>query len=131
MHRFYRPAIAGLFVFSLCTAAPAVEHAHWSHAGKKNEAPAPIFVQPPKPGAPARELQLDPAALLPADHRALLYTGSLTTPPCTEQVHWVVMEQPIEMSRAQISVFRRLFPDNHRPVQPLNGREPVEEIAGE
>lgn len=100
-------------------------------AGKKNEALAPIFVQPPKAGAAGRDRKLDLAALMPADHRVLLYTGSLTTPPCTEQVQWVVLEQPIEMSRAQISAFRRLFSDNHRPVQPLNGREPVEEIAGE
>jgi carbonic anhydrase len=35
------------------------------------------------------------------------------------------------MSRAQIDAFRRLFRDNHRPIQPLNGREPVVENAGE
>lgn len=64
-------------------------------------------------------------------HAPMLYAGSLTTPPCTERVHWVVLERPIEMSRAQIDGFRRLFRDNHRPIQPLNGREPVEETAGE
>lgn len=100
-------------------------------AGRKNSALAPIFARPPKVGAAGRDLQIDLAALLPADRKALLYSGSLTTPPCTEQVQWVVLEQPIEMSRAQITAFRRLFPDNHRPVQPLNGREAVEESAGE
>ncbi|MDM0023722.1 carbonic anhydrase [Variovorax saccharolyticus] len=99
--------------------------------GRKNGALAPIFAGPPKAGAAGRDLQIDLAALLPADRKALRYTGSLTTPPCTEQVHWMVLEQPIEMSAGQIAAFRRLFPDNHRPVQPLNGREPVEENAGE
>ena len=100
-------------------------------AGRKNEALAPVFAKPPKAGDARRDLEIDLAAVLPADRKALLYTGSLTTPPCSEQVHWVVLERPIEMSRAQIDAFRRLFRDNHRPIQPLNGREPVEETAGE
>ncbi|HET7837886.1 MAG TPA: carbonic anhydrase family protein [Variovorax sp.] len=100
-------------------------------AGRRNEALAPVFAKPPKAGDAVRDLRIDLAAVLPADHKALLYTGSLTTPPCTEQVHWVVLERPIEMSRAQIDAFRHLFRDNHRPIQPLNGREAVEETAGE
>lgn len=100
-------------------------------AGRKNEALAPVFARPPKAGADGHDLEIDLAALLLANRKAVLYAGSLTTPPCSEQVQWMVLEQPIEMSQAQIAAFRRLFPDNHRPLQHLNGREPVVENAGE
>ncbi len=53
--------------------------------------------------------------------------GSLTTPPCSESVSWVVMAEPIEMSSEQIHTFMEVFsevdefPDgNHRLLQPLN-----------
>lgn len=48
--------------------------------------------------------------------------GSLTTPPCNEEVSWQVLKQPVELSKAQLQAFRRLYPMNARPVQPLNGR---------
>lgn len=52
------------------------------------------------------------------------YSGSLTTPPCTEGVRWHVLNQPIEASADQISHFISLLHDGHnsRPVQELNGR---------
>ena len=51
------------------------------------------------------------------------YDGSLTTPPCSEDVKWIVLTIPIEMSEAQIAAFKAIIHDNNRPVQPLNGRE--------
>ena len=51
------------------------------------------------------------------------YEGSLTTPPCSESVQWIVLTMPIEMSEAQISAFKAIIHDNNRPVQPLNGRK--------
>lgn len=66
---------------------------------------------------------IDLQALLPEDETTFQYAGSLTTPPCTEEVQWIVFEQPIEMSKAQIKAFQQIFPDNHRPVQPVNERE--------
>ena len=51
------------------------------------------------------------------------YEGSLTTPPCSEDVKWIVLTTPIEMSEAQIAAFKAIIHDNNRPVQPLNGRE--------
>lgn len=64
----------------------------------------------------------DPAALLPSDRRYYTYMGSLTTPPCTEGVLWLVLKQPVQVSPEQLGIFARLYPMNARPVQPLAGR---------
>jgi carbonic anhydrase len=66
--------------------------------------------------------QLDPAELLPSDRRYYTYMGSLTTPPCSEGVQWVVMRQPVAASPDQIELFSRLYPMNARPVQNAAGR---------
>lgn len=60
--------------------------------------------------------------LLPADQRYYQFMGSLTTPPCSENVLWMVLKQPQTISREQIRLFSQLFPNNARPVQPVNGR---------
>ena len=60
--------------------------------------------------------------LLPADQRYYQFMGSLTTPPCSENVLWMVMKQPVSVSRSQIKLFTQIYPNNARPVQPLNGR---------
>jgi carbonic anhydrase len=65
---------------------------------------------------------LDPAALLPADRRYYTYMGSLTTPPCSEGVQWVVMRSPVAASAEQIDIFSRLYPMNARPPQSAAGR---------
>jgi carbonic anhydrase len=66
---------------------------------------------------------IDLMNLLPKEKDSFQYNGSLTTPPCTEGVKWVILKEPIEMSKEQIDKFREIFLDNHRPVQPLNDRE--------
>lgn len=66
---------------------------------------------------------MDVKALLPQNQTSFHYDGSLTTPPCTEGVKWLVFEQPIHMSKNQIKAFKDIFPDNHRPVQPIIDRE--------
>ena len=50
------------------------------------------------------------------------YMGSLTTPPCSEGVLWMVMKQPVRISPDQIAVFSRLYPMNARPIQSVSGR---------
>jgi carbonic anhydrase len=61
--------------------------------------------------------------LLPAGRGYLRYEGSLTTPPCTEGVRWVVLAEPVTASRQQIDAFAHaLHHPNNRPPQPLNGR---------
>jgi len=64
--------------------------------------------------------------LLPADHGYFTYSGSLTTPPCTEGVTWYVLRTPSHMSEAEIQAFAKLYPHDNRPIQPLNGREILE-----
>ncbi|GAB4337222.1 MAG: carbonic anhydrase family protein [Desulfobulbaceae bacterium] len=66
---------------------------------------------------------VDPMALLPADRDYYRFNGSLTTPPCSEGVRWMVMKQPVEASAAQIEQFHSTFHgDTNRPVQPVNAR---------
>ena len=65
---------------------------------------------------------LDMNHLLPADRRYFTYMGSLTTPPCSEGVLWMVMQQPVPIANEQISVFSRLYPMNARPIQSASGR---------
>lgn len=65
---------------------------------------------------------IDLAALLPATRGYYTYMGSLTTPPCTEGVRWLVMKQPIQVSADQINIFSRLYKNNARPTQPTAGR---------
>ncbi len=60
--------------------------------------------------------------LLPADQRYYQFMGSLTTPPCTEGVLWMVLKQPVTISPAQLKLFTQLFPNNARPIQPSNAR---------
>ena len=69
---------------------------------------------------------LDLSELLPKDQRYYQFMGSLTTPPCTEGVLWMVLKQPVKISAAQYRLFRQQFPLNARPVQAVNGR-PVRE----
>jgi len=67
-------------------------------------------------------VEINPAALLPHDTAYYTYMGSLTAPPCTEGVEWFVLKTPVEISAGQIDAFARLYPQDVRPVQPLNGR---------
>jgi len=70
----------------------------------------------------APNVSIDPGNLLPQDPSYYTYMGSLTTPPCSEDVLWMVMKQPIQLSPDQIAIFARLYPHNARPVQPDNAR---------
>ena len=65
---------------------------------------------------------LDLNELLPKDQRYYQFMGSLTTPPCSENVLWMVLKQPMTLSPEQIRLFAQIFPNNARPVQPLHAR---------
>lgn len=66
--------------------------------------------------------QIDLTQLLPADRGYYTYMGSLTTPPCSEGVLWMVMRQPMAMTAQQIGIFAKLYPMNARPLQAGSGR---------
>lgn len=68
------------------------------------------------------EVSVDVNALLPEARNYYTYMGSLTTPPCSEGVLWLVLKTPVRVSREQVGVFGRLYAMNARPVQPANGR---------
>lgn len=65
---------------------------------------------------------VDLNTLLPATRNYYTYMGSLTTPPCSEGVLWLVMKQPVQVSQDQINIFSRLYKNNARPIQPSGGR---------
>jgi carbonic anhydrase len=65
---------------------------------------------------------IDLNKLLPEDRRYYTYMGSLTTPPCSEGVLWMVMKTPVPVSAEQVDIFAHLYPMNARPVQRVAGR---------
>ncbi|MBK1716836.1 carbonic anhydrase [Thiocystis violacea] len=65
--------------------------------------------------------------LLPKDRDYYRFDGSLTTPPCSEGVAWLVMKHPVTASHEQINRFARVMGHpNNRPIQNLNARVIVE-----
>lgn len=93
--------------------------------GAENPALAELLPRMPAAGQPEKTLAgppFNPAALLPASSAHYRYDGSLTAPPCTEGVGWIVMKQPLTLSASQLARLKQLFPPNARPVQPLHGR---------
>jgi len=114
--------------------------AHFFHRDDKGRGAvlAVQFVRGTQPSAPLQTLlnnlplekgdsyapqtRLDMAAFLPPGTAYYLYMGSLTTPPCTEGILWVVMKEPMTLSDGQYEVFSRLHADNARPPQPAFDR---------
>jgi carbonic anhydrase len=91
--------------------------------GAENPALAPIFsALPPRAGERTID-SFSTEAVLPGGHEYYSYTGSLTTPPCSEGAQWFVLSTPIEASSAQIEAFGERYPHNNRITKPTNGRE--------
>lgn len=86
---------------------------------------------PMKKGEPTmvEGVTIDPQGLLPQKPAYYHYSGSLTTPPCTEGVFWFIARTPMTASRQQIETFMKAMGANARPIQPLGRRvliEPME-----
>jgi carbonic anhydrase len=91
--------------------------------GKANTQIAKLWeVAPKEQGDAQAKSAVDFAKLVPAGSKFYRYSGSLTTPPCSEIVEWVVFTDPITASKEQIDAFAKLYPGNNRPVQALHDR---------
>ncbi len=78
-----------------------------THAGESSEPPEGI----------------EETNLIPPSHDYFYYSGSLTTPPCSEGVSWMILKNPLNASAEQIANFKTLLgPVSNRPVQPQNSR---------
>jgi carbonic anhydrase len=93
-------------------------------AGAANPAFAKIVATMPQSEGPAvkADAAINPNALLPAKLGYYRYEGSLTTPPCSEVVDWMVLTDPITVGAEDIAAFAKLYPMNARPVQKDNRR---------
>ena len=96
--------------------------------GKENPVIKTLWENIPKGGKErvVKDVKINAADLLPADHGFYRFPGSLTTPICNEGVQWYLMKHPIEMSKAQIAKYKKYYHDTARPLQPLNNRPLVE-----
>jgi carbonic anhydrase len=93
--------------------------------GKENAELKKLWQQMPteagKTAAMASQVRAE--RLLPANKEYYRFNGSLTTPPCTEGVLWLVMKNPVAVSEAQVKqLAEALGHPNNRPVQPVNAR---------
>ncbi|MFH1159110.1 MAG: carbonic anhydrase family protein [Pseudomonadota bacterium] len=93
--------------------------------GKENPAVEKIWSHLPEAGGAPQtsdKVTINASDFLPENKSYYRLMGSLTTPPCSEGVHWHVMKTPIQFSAAQIDKFKTIFPMNARPLQASNGR---------
>ncbi len=90
-----------------------------------NEAFEPIWANLPKNKSEKTHLEnveVDINRFLPESQTTFRYDGSLTTPPCSEGVKWIIFSNPIQISAEQIAKFTQIIKKNNRSPQPLNGR---------
>jgi carbonic anhydrase len=91
--------------------------------GDRNPALQTVWDNIPKgSGSERKGPKFNAASLLPADLSYFRYSGSLTTPPCSEGVSWYVLKNPITASDDQILRFTKLYDNNSRPLQKRNDR---------
>jgi carbonic anhydrase len=97
--------------------------------GKASGAMADLWEQMPSKAGDKATLSssVNALTLLPENRDYYSFNGSLTTPPCSEGVKWMVMKQPVSVSNDQVEAFKRVMGHpNNRPVQPVNARAILE-----
>jgi len=97
--------------------------------GKANPALAKLWEQLPEEESQPITLKnrVMPSEFMPDNKTYYRFSGSLTTPPCSEGVRWLLMKNPITASKEQIDAFKKaVHHSNNRPVQALNGRVIIE-----
>lgn len=86
--------------------------------GRENDVLGRVLAQAPVgKGKAAIPRAVDMTRFLPSSAATFRYAGSLTTPPCSEIVSWLVFREPVEAAVGQIESFARMFPMNARPLQ--------------
>lgn len=92
--------------------------------GKANTVINQLWKNLPGTAGKGEELsgRINVQGLMPTNKAYYNYSGSLTTPPCSEGVNWMVLQSPIQVSAEQVRAFTDIFSKSVRPVQPLHGR---------
>jgi len=114
MHMVHQSADGALAVYSA-----------FFEQGDHNSNFDPIVKNLPNKAGDAHDLKdvtIDLDNLLPKSHNAYHFMGSLTTPPCSEGVNWLVAVEAVQMSPEQLNEFAKRLNNNNRPTQPLYGR---------
>jgi carbonic anhydrase len=101
------------------------------NTGSENAALKPVWDNLPAQSGPVQSANatINAESLLPARRTTYRYDGSLTTPPCSEGVRWLVITDPIQLSEAQLAAFTAIFKLNSRPVQPMNQRQILQDSS--
>lgn len=99
------------------------------NTGAENPAFQSTWNHLPAAEGPAQQFtdQVNISGILPAVRETYRYDGSLTTPPCTEGVKWLVMVNPIEVSKSQLDALTQILHKDNRPIQALNNRTITED----
>ena len=125
VHQHHEGSIAVVAVL-MSTIKPASSRKYWwgDDAIKENAFINTLWNNVPlvKGKAEMPGVMIDVNQLLPADKNYFTYMGSLTTPPCTENVLWLVLKNSIYVSEEQVKNFDRMYPMNARPLQPKGDR---------
>jgi carbonic anhydrase len=115
IHLVHKDASGNLAVVAVLLdkggAASATIDTIWKNLPKEKEKEAAIA-----------NVTIDATALLPASKAYYTFEGSLTTPPCSEGVKWLVLKAPVKVTDDEIAAFGKIYPKNARPIQPVNGR---------
>jgi carbonic anhydrase len=83
-----------------------------------------IFKSLAKNGREDADIPFNPEKMYPKNKSYYTYHGSLTTPPCSDNVTWIVFKEPIKMTEEEVEEIAKYLPkSNNRPIQPLNGRK--------
>lgn len=112
VHRDAKGNLAVVAVFLNSGKESAMIETLWQHLPSKKEREAS-----------PKGVHIDPAALIPQNQSYFTYIGSLTTPPCSEGVRWLVLKSPRTLSKEEIATFTAHYPNDARPIQPLNHRD--------
>jgi carbonic anhydrase len=124
VHQHYDGSLAVVGILMSTKMAPARKSWFGSESLKENSLISTLWNNIPlvKERVDSPGVMIDVNQFLPADKAYFTYMGSLTTPPCSENVLWFVMKNPIYVSEAQVKNFDRLYPMNARPLQPKGDR---------